>query len=285
MERDLKVRGLRPGTQKLYLMQAERFAAHFQKSPEEMGRDETSAWLVYLLDVRHVAGVTCAGYLAAIDFLYRYTLGRPEVVDSLPRPRRPIMPLGRALTRTELARLFENAPGPFARTLFMTAYGAGLRISEVCRLRTADIRSLDGLIEVRDAKGGKDRVVMLDPSLLEELRNHWRRFRPPGSWIFPAKLVVPPASGSVWSSRPVSSQTVGEWFRVAVHAADLRGHVTFHALRRSFATHMLEEQDNIRTIQVALGHARLSTTERYAQVGPDLMARTPSPLKTLVRRR
>jgi len=282
MERDLIVAELRPGTRARYLYAVEGFAAYFDRSPEVLGRKEVCEFLAHLVADRRLKAVTIAGYRAAIDFLYRFTLERPEVVDNLPRSRRSKQPPGRALTHTELVRVFEHAPGAFAETVFVTAYAAGLRISEVCRLRVVDIRSADGLIEVCDAKGGLDRVVMLGTSLLEELRAHWRRFGPPGPWIFPARRSPAPADGPSWSSEPVSTQTVGEWFRAAVHAGDIRGRVTFHALRRSFATHMLDQKQDIRIIQVALGHANISTTERYALVGPDLMARTTSPFERLL---
>jgi integrase len=247
-----------------------------------MGEAEVRAWLTYLLEERRVSRSTYRVHYAALFFLYAFTLARPEVMAKIPRLGRDWRKPARVLTLTEVRRLLDAAPTPMARTAFVTAYGAGLRISEVANLQVGDVRSRDGLLVVREGKGGKSRVTMLGPALLHELREHWSRSRPPGPWLFPGRITPPGARCSVWADRPVTRHTISNWFRKAVRAAGLHGHVTFHALRHSFATHLLERNVDVRTIQVLLGHADLATTTRYTHVRPDLIRATTSPLDALL---
>lgn len=282
MEEDMVLRGLGARTRTEYLRCARKLAAFHRRSPAELGEEEVRAFMLDLLVRRGIARSTYMVYLAAIRFLYLFTLGRPEVVASIPRPahkRRPERPV---LAPSEVARILANAPNPFARTVFQLAYGGGLRISEVCRLRFDDIFGPDGLLVVRAGKGGKDRVTMLSAKMYAELRAHYRRFTPPGPWLFPARPSGLPTLGPPWSDRHVSTVTVSKWFRAAADAAKLREDVTFHVLRHSFATALLEEGIALNRIQVTLGHADIATTGHYAHVGPELIRITPSPIDPLL---
>jgi integrase len=248
-----------------------------------MGEAEVRAWLLHLRQERRLARSTYMVHYAALRFLYGQTLGRPEVFANIPTPavRRP--PTPRVLTRSEVRRIIDRAPSRIARAAFLTSYGAGLRISEVCNLQIGDIRSADGLLIVRSGKGGMDRTAMLSPVLLGELRAYWKEERPPGPWIFPARVVPRSAYGPKWADHPASTHSVADWFRLAVRIADVHGHVTFHTLRHSFATHLLEDNVDMRTIQVLLGHSAIDTTTRYTHVRPELIRRTPSPIEALLR--
>lgn len=281
MAENLVLRGLRPKSQKEYLRCAKALAAFHRRSPAEMGDAEVRAFMLHLLG-RGIARSTYMVYLAAIRFLYIHTLLRPEVVAAIPRPlhrRRPDSPV---LTQGEVGRILMNAPSRFSRTMFEVAFGCGLRISEACNLRFDDIIGREGLLVIRNGKGGKDRVTMLSEPMYAELRAHFRRFHPPGPWVFPARPAGTSAAGS-WSDLPVHQKTVGRWFRHAADAAELRDHVTFHVLRHSFATALLESGIPMNAIQVTLGHADLATTSRYAHVRPDLVRRLPSPVDALLR--
>lgn len=282
MARDLTMRGLRPSTCATYLRCAACLAAFHRRSPGEMTEDDVKTFMLDLLEGRKLARSTYLVYHAAIAFLYKYTLRRPDVVAGLPRPKYRRPEARPVLTLTEVARLLACAPTPMARMVFIVAFGCGLRISEVCVLRIEDIRSKDGLIVVREGKGGKSRVVMLSPKVLAELRAHWKRTRPPGPWLFPARVWPPPKDGGRWRDHPVCMDSVSQWFRAAARAADLREGVTFHTLRHSYATHLLEAGVALNTIQVTLGHADLATTTRYAQVRPELVRRTPSPVDAVL---
>ena len=175
----------------------------------------------------------------------------------------------------ELHRILEATHGHFYRTAFLTAYGAGLRRAEVCNLQFGDIDSGSNLIRVRGGKGGKDRWTVLGPRLLEVLRDYWRAFRPPGPWLFPSR------EGFTWRDHPISCGRLGNQFTASVRRAGIVRPLTFHSLRHAFATHLLEEGVETRTIQVLLGHERLETTALYAHVATELLRKTPSPLDLL----
>jgi site-specific recombinase XerD len=209
-----------------------------------------------------------------LKFLYGVTLGRPEVVASIPWPkmkrRRPDV-----LTREEVARVLDAAPTPYWRAFLTTAYAAGLRRMEVAALRAPDIDSRSGLLRVACGKGGKAREVMLDPALLTTLRQHWRHHRLPGPWLFPAR------GRTSWSDHPVHLGRASQAFHDALVAAKIGRHITLHGLRHAFATHLLEDGVDLYTLQQLLGHDRIETTTRYTLVRTDRIRATPSPLAKL----
>ena len=178
------------------------------------------------------------------------------------------MPL--VLSSEEVARLLEAAPGPKYKAALSAAYGAGLRVSELVSLKVSDIDSKRMLLRIEQGKGRKDRYAMLSPQLLELLRDWWRIARPP-VWLFPGQ-------------NPVNPLTTRQLNR-AVHAAAQRAHITKrvtpHTLRHSFATHLLEQNIDIRVIQVLLGHAKLDTTALYTRVATTTIRAVMSPLDRL----
>jgi integrase/recombinase XerD len=221
-------------------------------------------------------------HVAALTFLYTYTVPRPGLMDGMPKPKvRPRPPT--VLTREEVAQILAAAPSLFFRAAFSVAYGAGLRVSEICQLQVRDIDGSNGVLHVRHGKGDKQRLAMLSPALLATLRQHWREARPPGTWIFPARRLGSPLliQGCPWADRPVDKHVLQEAFQKALRRTDIVKHATPHTLRHSFATHLLEAGTDLRTIQVLLGHADIQTTTRYTHVRTDLVRRTVSPLDLL----
>jgi site-specific recombinase XerD len=152
----------------------------------------------------------------------------------------------------------------------MTAYAAGLRLSEVARLRVADIDSARMVIHVRQAKGHADRDVMLSPRLLAILRQYWKQTRPE-PFLFPGRQ----------PDRPIRPRTVQRVCQRALAASGLSKRVHMHALRHSFATHLLEAGTDLRTIQVLLGHRSFSTTARYLHIATAALSSTRSPFEDL----
>jgi len=212
----------------------------------------------------HINQVTCA-----LRFFYAVTLGRKEAIENIISAREPIkQPL--VLSAEEVARFLEAVPALRDRVALVTAYAAGLRVGEVSRLKPSAIDSKRMLILITAGKGGKDRYVMLSPRLLSILRSYWCLAKP-RHWLFPGRN----------PDDPVSVATLQEACRKARQHAGLDKRVTAHVLRHSFATHLYERGTDIRLIQVLLGHARLSSTERYTQVATNLIARARSPLDDL----
>jgi len=272
---DMTLRGLKPKTIKAYVECVARFARHFGTSPELLGTAEIRSYLLYLHHDRNVSASTYNQALCALKFLYRITLRKNWELDGLARTRRQTK-LPVVLSLDEVTRFFQAITSLRHRAILMTAYAAGLRISEVLALRVDDIDSQRMVIRIRQAKGSKDRYVRLSPRLLIWLREYWKAHRrpkvsKPSPWLFPGNV----------PGQPLSNKPVYEACQAACLAAGLDKTVTVHTLRHSFATHLLEAGTDLRTIQLLLGHRSLNTTARYLPVATAAMQSTRSPLDRL----
>ncbi|MGA2225703.1 MAG: site-specific integrase [Syntrophobacteraceae bacterium] len=265
---DLQLRNYASTTQQEYVRCASNFVAHFRRSPEELGNQDIREFLLHLIRAQEVSPSVQKMYVAALKFLYTVTLNRPEEVERIPFPKIPDT-LPDVLSHHEVLLLFEAIRSIKYRGIVATAYAAGMRISEVCRLQgQGDIDSERMLIHIRSAKGQKDRFVMLSERLLILLREYWRELRPQGLYLFPGKN----------PDQPITTASVYRVFNAAVQDAGIKKDLTFHSLRHSFATHLLEGGTGLRVIQALLGHASIRTTCRYTRVSADLIGRTKSPL-------
>ena len=268
MIEDMRVRNLSPVTQRCYVHAVAKFARHFNRSPDRLGLEEIRAYQIHLT----TTGISWAGFnvaVCALRFFYGVTLGRTAMVERIPYARK-LRQLPVILSADEVVRFFAAVPSLKHRTALMTAYAAGLRVSEVVRLKLPDIDSGRMLIRVEQGKGGRDRYIMLSPQLLGVLRAYWRKTQP-AHWLFPGQD----------ESRPLDPSVLQGTCRTARAVAKLGKPVTVHTLRHSFATHLLEAGTDIRIIQVLLGHRDLSTTARYTQVAATTIGSTTSPFDRL----
>ncbi len=270
MEQDLKLRGYRPKTRTEYLRWGGLFYDYYERSPLRMGEAEIREFLLYQLDVKKVKPASHKMAVASLKFLYGVTLGRPEVAVKIPWPRVPHT-LPDILDGTEVQALLDGLETTKHRAVVMTTYAAGMRISEACTLRTGDLDSKRGLIHIRDGKRGRDRYVMLSERLLLFLRVYWKLERPPGTLLFPGAT----------QTGCICPEAVRKALREAAQKVGVQKRVTPHVLRHSFATHLLEAGEDIRTIQVLLGHQSIRSTVRYTQVSKRHIGRTQSPLDRL----
>jgi site-specific recombinase XerD len=266
---DMQLRNLAPRTIDAYAMRVGSFAKYFGRSPDTLGPDDVRAYLLHLVQEKHVSWSVYNQTVAALKFLYEVTLERQGVLQRIRCPKQP-KKLPTVLSTGETARFFAAILGLKHRAILMTAYAAGLRVSEVVSLRIDDIDSQRMVIRVRQAKGRKDRYVMLSPRLLTLLREYWKAARP-AEWLFPGEA----------PGRPITAKAVHKICVQATRAAGLGKRVTVHTLRHSFATHLLESGTDIRTIQVLLGHRNLKTTAIYTHVSPTAGETTRSPLDRL----
>jgi len=266
---DMTLRNFTTATIDAYVRCVARFATHFHCSPDRLGREHVRSYLLHLLNQQHVSHSYYKLTRCALRFFYRETLGRDDVPASLAPVKQP-RSLPVVLGPDELARFFVAIKNLKHRALLMTAYAAGLRVSEVTHLRVADIDSARMVIRVRHGKGRKDRYVMLSPRLLEILRAYWKVARP-GDFLFPGAA----------PDRPLTTGSVRKVCSRARRAAGLDKHVTVHTLRHSFATHLLEAGTDLRTIQVLLGHHSFNTTARYVHVATASLPSTKSPFDRL----
>jgi site-specific recombinase XerD len=280
MTEDMQLRNLSAGTQRAYLHYITGLARFYQTSPEHLGLEELREYQLFMINQRQYSPESVNHFVAAAKFLYHVTLETPWPEDALPRCRVPHK-LPVVLSPVEVDEFFQHVPTIRNRAALMTAYGAGLRVSEVVSLQVGDIDSQRKLIRIRQGKGKKDRYAMLSPRLLEVLRCWWRSWHPAGqrpttspeNWLFPG-----------WrKDRHMNTASLQAVCRESARAAGLTKRVSVHTLRHSFSTHLLENGADIRIIQVLLGHSRIETTARYVQVSPQVVATTVSPLDHLDR--
>lgn len=269
MIEDLKLRNLAPRTIEIYVNRVVAFARYFGKSPEHLGQSEVRSYLVHLVQEKHVSWSYYNQTVGALRFLYEVTLERQNVMVRIRCPKQPKR-LPSVLSLDEMARFFAVILNIKHRAILMTAYAAGLRVSEVVALRVDDIDSERMVLRVRQGKGRRDRNVMLSPRLLVLLREYWKVERP-AEWLFPGGT----------AGRPMTTRTVQQICTRAARAAGLTKHVTTHSLRHSFASQLLEAGTDIRTIQMLLGHRNLKTTAIYTHVSPTTLKTTQSPLDRL----
>ena len=267
MQEDLLLKAYSPHTQRAYLGCARHFARHYLRSPEEMGEQEIRGFLLYLVRDRQASPATLGMYVNALKFLYNVTLKRPEAVKGISHPKRPkTLPV--ILSPEEVLRVLAAISSVKYKAIIATAYAAGLRISEVCGLRLADIDSQRRRLHLRAGKGKKDRYVMLGESLLALLRQYYQEVRPPGEYLFPGQK----------PQRPISTTAVRQVLRKVIRETGLTKRVTMHTLRHCFATHLLEAGTDIRILQVLLGHSSIRTTLRYTHITDRLVQKLVSPL-------
>ena len=271
---DMRLRGLRQETQRDYIRCVRSFAAFLGRSPDSATAEDIRRFQVHQAETG-LQPPTVNGSVSALRFLFTVTLDRPDLSRRFVLVRQP-RKLPDVLSVAEVGRLLEAAPGLKYKAALGTAYGAGLRVSEVAALKVDAIDSTRMLIRVEQGKGRKDRNAMLSPQLLGLLRLWWREGRRrgvmlPHGWLFPGQSPV----------EPISTRQINRAVHEAADAAGLRKRVTPHTLRHSFATHLLEQDVDIRVIQVLLGHAKLDTTALYARVATKTIRAVTGPLERL----
>jgi integrase/recombinase XerD len=269
MLEDLQLRHYSPTTIRLYLYAIREFAKHFGKPPDQLGAEHIRRYQLFLTKEKKVSTSTYVLMVCALRFFYTHTLHRKVSIDRIPFPRRE-RKLPQILSREEVKALLEASRDLRHRAMLAILYGSGLRVSEVARLKVADIDSARNVLWVRSGKGRKDRQALLPPKLRELLRWYWRTRRPT-DWLFPGAD----------PNQPISAKTIFRACRQAAHSAGIAKSVHPHLLRHAFATHLLEAGVNLRTIQILLGHANLETTARYLQVADVNVRGTTSPLESL----
>jgi site-specific recombinase XerD len=271
MLEDMTVRRIGEKTRSNYIRHVATFTAFLGRSPDTATAEDVRHFQVHLTGTG-VGPSSINQAATALRFFFATTLGRSELALHLARVHYP-RKLPRVLSPEEVGRLLEAAPGPGLKykAALSIAYGAGLRVGEVVMLRVGDIDSKRMLIRVEQGKGRKDRHAMLSPQLLELLRAWWRQCRSQ-SWLFPGQDPV----------RPLTARQLNRVCHMAAETAGLSTWVTPHTLRHSFATHLLENDIDVRVIQVLLGHSKLDTTARYTHVAVNTLRTVMSPLDRLL---
>jgi len=269
MIEDMTIRNFDARTQQSYIRSVRSCCRYCDRRPAELTFEDVRQYQLHLTQCG-LAPASINGAMVALRFFFRVTLKRPEAIDYIPIVRQP-QRLPVVMTPQEVASLLEAAPGLKWRTALSVAYGAGLRASEVVGLKVSDIDSERMRIRVEQGKGRRDRDALLSPHLLSVLRNWWRVARP-SVWLFPNRLTA---------FNAVTPRSLNRAFHEAVRKAGIKKPVCLHTLRHCFATHLLEQNVDVRVIQVLLGHKKLETTAVYAHVAAKTLDGIDSPLDLL----
>ena len=277
MIEDMSARKLGAHSQRSHISSCKRFAGFLKRSPDTATPDDVRRFQLHLAET----GMSICNrnrIMTGVKFLFRVTLRRPDLAAEIYHLREP-QKIPQVMSADETRRLLAVAASLKARALLSLGYGCGLRASEVVRLKVKHIDSAQKIIRVEQSKGRKDRNVMLSPETLDLLRQWWKA-RPTRSeagmpmeerWLFPGNR----------RGKPMTTRQLSRLFHEAADAAGIKKAVTLHALRHSFATHLLERGTDIRIIQALLGHDKLDTTARYTRVATGMIAGIESPLDLL----
>ena len=277
MIEDMTARGLSRQTQRGHILACKRFAAYLKRSPDTATAEDVRLFQLQLME----NGLSIQNRnrtMTGVRFILRVTMRRHDLAAEVFHMKEP-QKNPQILSAGEAKRLLTMAGKLQVRVLLSIGYGAGLRVSEVVKLKVKHIDSALGIIRVEQAKGKKDRQVMLSPETLDLLREWWKVRTakydagvPAGErWLFPGRR----------EGRPLTPRQVTRLFHETVEAAGIKKKVTLHTLRHSFATHLFDRGVDIRTIQALLGHEKLETTARYTRVATGLITAVESPLDRL----
>jgi integrase/recombinase XerD len=251
-----------------YVTAVELLAKHYQRSPDQISIEQVRDFIHFLITERKLSYSTCNQRIAGINFFYRHVLGQTDFHLRIPIKRAGRLP--EPLSRSEISRLIAAATNLKHRALMMTVYGAGLRVSELVRLRPENIHADRMLIRIDCSKGHKDRYTLLSPRMLTELREYWKAYRP-STWLFTNRD----------GSGPLPKGTAqGAFDDLKQRAKIVHGH-GIHSLRHSFGTHLMEAGVPLPVIQRLMGHAALSTTAKYLHVSSGYVEGIRSPLDLL----
>jgi site-specific recombinase XerD len=277
MIEDMNARKLCAGTQTGHIRSCKRFASFLKRSPDTATAEDIRRFQLHLSETS-VSICNRNRIMTGLRFLFRVTLRRLDLAGEIYHIREPQkIPL--VMSPDETRRLLAVASSFKVRVLLSLGYGCGLRAGEVVRLKVKHIDKAQKIIRIEQSKGRKDRHVMLSPETLDLLRQWWKA-RPPAydartpveeRWLFPGRK----------PGKPMTTRQLGRLFHEAADAAGIKKSVTLHALRHSFATHLLERGTDIRIIQALLGHDKLDTTARYTRVATGMIAGIESPLDLL----
>lgn len=271
---DMALRKLKSSTQVGYIRSVKRLASFLRRSPHTATAEDLRRFQLDMVDTG-ASTTTINNTISGLTFLFKVTLDKPQVLRKV-SPINEARRLPIVLSPQDVRRLIDATLSLKYKAVFSVAYGAGLRISEVASLKVKDIDSQRMLIHVELGKGDKDRNAMLSPTLLKLLREWWRyaqaeRKMLKGGWLFPGQNPV----------NHISTRQIARACRAAATVAGLDQRVSMHTLRHSFATHLLEQNVDIRVIQVLLGHKKLETTALYSHVATRTLREVTSPLDNL----
>lgn len=265
----MQLRNLSESTQQAYLNTIKQLAIYYKRSPDNISGQEAQNYILHLAQDKNLKWSTCNVAVSSIRFFYKNILNKTEENFYLPLSKKEKY-LPYILTKDEIKQLFNVTKNPKHHAIFMTVYGAGLRVSEVAHLTVNDIDSRSHVICIHQGKGKKDRYVPLSAHLLTELRHYWKIYKPT-HWLFPGRDI----------EQPITRHAIQDAFSKVKKKTNIKEPVSIHSLRHAFATHLLESGMDIIYIKQLLGHSSVNTTLRYTHLSKQLISKIKSPLDSL----
>lgn len=262
----IRLRRYSPRTRKAYAYHARAFLRFAAIPSDQLNSSHARAYLLTLSDDNATSVAYHAQAASALRFLFERVVRRPAADGQIPKPRKE-RKLPAVLAQDEALQLVASLKNTKHRALLMLLYSAGLRVSEVVRLRPEDLDTHRMLVRVRGGKGRKDRYTLLSERALAAVREYIAEYHP-RTWLFPGPR----------PSRHLAARTAQRIVEKARSRARISTPATPHTLRHSFATHLLEAGTDLRHIQELLGHESTRTTEIYTHVSRRDLARIRSPL-------
>ncbi|MBM3228100.1 integrase [Candidatus Peribacteria bacterium] len=263
MQRELAIRNYSPMTVKSYLYGLREYFAFKKNAFEILDENNIRDFLLHC-QKKNMSAESRNVFLNAIKFFYRNVMNVQQKVDIRVAKTGYSLPV--VLSRNEIQSLLAAVKNSKHRLLLSLAYGAGLRVSEVIALRVQDVDLDEQTLHIKQAKGQKDRITVMPDKLVDDLRS----------------VVAGKAKGDiVFASErggKLTTRTAQKIFQNALQKAGIKKSATFHSLRHSFATHLLENGTDVRYVQELLGHQNIRTTQRYTQVTNPNLKRIQSPL-------
>jgi site-specific recombinase XerD len=269
MLREMHLRHYSPKTIGHYVDALVRLSKYYNQSPADLTNDQIKDYLFYLINTKQVSRSTVNQLLSALKLLWEGVLDRPWEDLQIKRPRLS-KELPVVFSKEEVRKLLSIPRNLKHRTCLSLAYSAGLRVSELSHLMPEDIDCSRMQIRVFHGKGPKTRYVPLAENILD-LLDEYQRFYHTQKYLFEGHK----------AGEPLSTSTIGVVFRRALKQSGIQKKATFHTLRHSYATHLLEAGVNLKVIQNLLGHTSLRTTSIYFHVQDVSKLHIRSPFDTL----
>lgn len=244
-----------------------------QRDVNTLTADELKRYMVYAIEIEKISENTAHSRLNALKFYFEQVLGREKFFWEIPRPKKK-QQLPKIISEEKILEGLMAVGNVKHRAILLLAYSAGLRVSEVTNLKITDINSDRMQLTINEAKGKKDRVVMLSKTILELLREYYRLYKPK-NWLFEGQF----------AGEPYSTRSAQLLFKAAYKTLNLPPQCSFHSLRHSYATHLLESGTDITYIQKLLGHNDIKTTLRYTHVSNRDISQIESPLDKIMRKK
>ncbi len=245
------LKGFAVRTQQTYLYAIAKLAQHYHRSPDQLDVADIERYFLYLLKERKLSPASVRVSVHAVHFLFEQVLRRPLKKGAIRYPQKA-QRIPELLSRQDVRSILNACREARQRALLATCYGAGLRVSELVGLRVRDIDSEREVLHIRQAKGAKDRELILTPGLLRLLREYWRQYRPCDPLFYGKNIQI-----------PISLCTAQKTYTRVKNRAGIKKQGGIHALRHAYATHQLEAGMPVHQLQRLLGHQSLRTTMRY----------------------